>query len=248
MEDSYQSMASSGVTVHPRASPDHSSDAYVAPPVVPVVPPTTAPTTTTGTQQPYAETSRGPMLRRTPRMCVRDFPRGPLAPRDKAPMTEERVIHCVEQPQRVPRFAHLEWMTPMLGRWRSLEGLPSTFETGESSRSPAPLPTTGEPVELTIPTLVAVMRTLFRISAGRGSRIMGLQSEISRLEGDMVDIHEQYHFLFGNMVAAREIAEATRARVRALERRVRVAGLAIGACVLMAVLRTAVGLFLPYFY
>ncbi|KAI3825737.1 hypothetical protein L1987_07336 [Smallanthus sonchifolius] len=46
-------------------------------------------------------------------------------------------------------------MSLTLRAWRDPEGIPTTYEAGESSRAPRPLPMTGEPVDCTVPVLVA---------------------------------------------------------------------------------------------
>lgn len=173
-------------------------------------------------------------------MVIRDLPTGVLAPRDEAPpMTD---IPCDEQSQRMPRPTQFGWMLSILRRWRSLEGLPPTCETGES-----PLPITGEPLELTVPTLVGVCRTLFQILSYRDDDIHELRSDTSRLDGDMVSTYERLDLVESHRMADMETTEAIRARVDVLEGRLRMIGFAIGVCIVMTVLRTAVGVYFPYF-
>jgi hypothetical protein len=246
-EDTYQSDADLGIN-SPSAS-DNTSDAHIAPlPTAPVVTPTTAPSTagthnqTAGTPNQAAGTSHTPVLRRTARTSVQDFPMRPLAPRDKAPVTEPE-IPDVEPPQKRLRPAHLDWMPRVLGNWRSLEGIPSTFEIGESSRSPPPVFLTGEPMELTVPTLVAVVHTLFRMSTGRSREVMELMSDASRIDGDMACLQQRMDFVESHRQSDWQSLAVTRARVVALERRARVAEIMAGICVVTAALMAAVGLY-----
>lgn len=231
--------------VHRATSDDSTIDTPPSPPTLPATQPIGA-SAAGQTQRLFAESSRGPWMRRTPRMCVRDFPIGPLAPRDKAPMTE-REIPCEEPPPKRLRPAHLDWMPPILRRWRSLEGIPSTYETGESSHTPSPVHLTGEPLELTVPTLVAVIRTIFGLHYGTRGYIRELQSDTSRLDGDVASIYGRLCAVETHMVIDRESIDATRARVAMLERRERVVGVAAGISVMMTIVRMVVGMYLYYF-
>lgn len=242
-EDTHQSVAESGIEsppTHLRAMSDRTSDAYlVPPPTAPVVTPTPAP--------PVASISRVPVPRRTARICVRDFPKGPLAPRDKAPVTETEVP-VVEPPQKRLRPSHLDWMPRVLREWRSLEGIPSTFEIGESSSSPPSAPLTGEPLELTVPTLVAVIYTVIRRSASQSRDVMELLSDASRTDMDMAMLHQRMDFVETHRQTDWQSLASTRARVAALERRARVSEIVAGVCVMTAALMVAVRMYLPWFH
>ena len=85
---------------------------------------------------------RGPRTIQTPRKRVmlprvRPIPTAPARREPKRARTDAR------------RWG---WMPDTLRQWRTEEGIPSTYEAGEPSRA---VPLTGEPVEQTVPTMVA---------------------------------------------------------------------------------------------
>ncbi|KAI3807663.1 hypothetical protein L1987_23596 [Smallanthus sonchifolius] len=69
-----------------------------------------------------------------------------------------------------------EWMPDTIRQRMDVEGIPSIFEVGESSRGPRRLPPMGEPIERIIPTLVA-----------RGSHH---DHEIHSLRTDLEELHD----------------------------------------------------------
>ncbi|KAI3762546.1 hypothetical protein L1987_52977 [Smallanthus sonchifolius] len=106
----------------------------------------------------YRKKSGGPVKVQSARNKVRLPRKRTLAARDPED------LETGEEPSRKrpcyhPTVGTIRWMPSTLARWREMESIPSTFELGESSNSPTPLPHTGEAMELTVPTLVARVRT-----------------------------------------------------------------------------------------
>lgn len=182
------------------------------------------------------ESSCRPRLVRAPRKCIRDLPTGVLAPRGKAPMTD------TEEP-RQRHYPHLAWMPDTLRQWRALEDIPTTVEIGEPSR---PLPITGEPLELTVVTLVAMVRALYGLHHNTRYFIRGLRRDTTRLDGDVMTMFGRLSTAETHVDVDRESADATRARVAVLESRARVVGIVVGVCLMLAVMATAMWFYLSY--
>ncbi|KAI3773311.1 hypothetical protein L1987_47836 [Smallanthus sonchifolius] len=106
----------------------------------------------------YRKKSGGPVKVQSARKKFRLPRKRTLAARDP------KDLETNEEPSRKrscyhPTVGTIRWIPSTLARWREMESIPSTFELGESSNSPTPLPHTGEAIELTVPTLVARVRT-----------------------------------------------------------------------------------------
>ncbi|KAK1421786.1 hypothetical protein QVD17_24417 [Tagetes erecta] len=65
-------------------------------------------------------------------------------------------------------------MPSVLAEWHYIDGTPSTFKVGESSHSHASFPLTGEPVEVTVPALVAQCHSY-------DQRVRSLDQELDKL-------------------------------------------------------------------
>ncbi|KAI3712285.1 hypothetical protein L1987_70836 [Smallanthus sonchifolius] len=92
----------------------------------------------------YRKKSGGSVMVKSARKKVR-FPRKrTLAARDSKDLeTDEEPPK--QRPCYHPTVGTINWMPRTLARWREMESIPSTFELGESSNSPTPLPHTGKP-------------------------------------------------------------------------------------------------------
>lgn len=249
-EGSYDSSATSAhqPTLVPITSDDTSVETPVVSPVSPVItPPVTSPVTSPildQTHPMYAETSR---MRRAPGIVIRDFPVGPSEPRDKGPMVEDE-RETDEPAQKRLRVAHLGWMPHLLREWRVLERIPSTYEIGESSHASPSLPLTREPVELTIPTLVAVIRTIFTLHQGTSRYIRELYDVTSRLDRDVGTIYGRLHATETSRVVDRFTLDAHRTRLEYLERRDRRMSMMMGFGVLMTLVRLIMMMYFHYFH
>ncbi|KAI3683188.1 hypothetical protein L1987_83688 [Smallanthus sonchifolius] len=116
---------------------------------------------------------------------------------------------------------------PYLG---TMERIPSTFELGESSNSPTPLPHTGEAMELTVPTLVARVHTheerlddllndirahgdaTTRLRQGLGSRVQTLEDSTRDIQGatDYLELRTDMDWQF--TLTVRDMVEALEER------------------------------------
>ncbi|KAI3742319.1 hypothetical protein L1987_59999 [Smallanthus sonchifolius] len=129
----------------------------------------------------------------------------------------------------------IRWMPRTLARWREMESIPSTFELGESSNSPTPLPHTGEAMELIVPTLVARVHTheerlddllddirahgdaATRLRQGLGSRVQTLEDSTRDIQGatDYLELRADMDWQF--TVTVRDMVEALEERTLAAE-------------------------------
>ena len=241
--DSDDTSVYENLPTNPRMTPD--DDSNDTPPILPPTIPCAAPGVAE-TWNIYAGTARGPYTRTTARMTTGRLPFGPLAPRDRTPASLEDLL--AEPSPKRQRTEHLSWMPSVLAHWRALGGIPSTHKIGESSRSPLSHPLTGEPMEQTIPTLVAITNSHVGSLAETRAYILELQSDTSRLDGDMISTYERLETAENLMTMDRETSQATAARVEMLEGRARAAEIIAGASLLMTTLMTAVGMYLAYLH
>ncbi|KAI3810118.1 hypothetical protein L1987_19727 [Smallanthus sonchifolius] len=106
----------------------------------------------------YRKKSEGPVKVQSARKKVQLPRKRTLAARDPEDL-ETGEEPPKQRPYYHPTVGTIRWMPRTLARWREMESIPFTFELGESSNSPTPLPHTGEAMELTVPKLVARVHT-----------------------------------------------------------------------------------------
>ncbi|KAK1427868.1 hypothetical protein QVD17_16566 [Tagetes erecta] len=145
-------------------------------------------------------------------MCYRDPVTSevitPTVPEEEpsAPLPPKKKLKYRSQARR------MTWMPEALSRWRRLEGTPSTYEVGESSHPPPPLPLTEEPMEVTIPTLIARTNTHDHQIDRVMEDVKELEKDVENTQGEMVDVRSQ-------MVLDGLTVTALRDRVATLEDR-----------------------------
>ncbi|KAD2393175.1 hypothetical protein E3N88_40152 [Mikania micrantha] len=95
-----------------------------------------------------------------------------------------------------------DWMFELLQDWRYEEGTPPTYEEGESSRACHPRLITGEPLERTVPTLVARVarhdHQLHQVrnqidTTPRNTTVRALEDRVEIIEGQILTMEEEHH-------------------------------------------------------
>ncbi|KAI3712827.1 hypothetical protein L1987_71393 [Smallanthus sonchifolius] len=140
-----------------------------------------------------------------------------------------------------------------------MESIPSTFELGESSNSPTPLPHTGEAMELTVPTLVARVHMHeerlddllddIRAHGDAATRLrQGLGSRVQTLEDSTRDIQGATNYLELRADMDWQFTLTVRDMVEALEERTLAAEFVARASFVMAGLAMMIGLYSHFFF
>ncbi|KAI3725266.1 hypothetical protein L1987_65047 [Smallanthus sonchifolius] len=206
----------------------------------------------------YRKKSGGPVKVQSARKKVRLPRKRTLAARDPEDLeTDEEPPR--QRPYYHPTVGTIRWMPRTLARWREMESIPSTFELGESSNSPTPLPHTGEAMELTVPTLVARVHTheerlddllddirahgdaAMRLRQRLGSRVQTLEDSTRDIQGatDYLELRADMDWQF--ILTVRDMVEA-------LEERTLAAEFVARAIFVMAGLAMMFGLYSHFFF